>query len=372
MLFQNIIGQNELKTQLIRSIRAGRVSHCQLFLGSEGTGALPLALAYAQYLNCLNPNPTDSCGVCGSCIKYQKLIHPDLHFSFPVVAKKSGEKPLSSHFLKEFRHSLLVNPYLTYHDFMMAIEAENKQGNISVAECHHILERLNLAIFEAKYKVMLIWLPEYLKEAGNVLLKILEEPPANTLFLLVTHHSEQLLSTVVSRCQLTRVPLLTHDDIAHHLIHKKGVAAADAQTIGVLSCGNYREALRQIELSSLENETVFAHWMRVLFSRDGQKIVHFTEKMAALGREQQKNYLVYSLHIIRQCMLKHLDQERLIQSNGTELAFIDRFYPYLPLQNLETISNHLNESIFQVERNGNSKLVFHCLSMRVESLLKRQ
>ena len=216
MQFKNIVGQVAVKLRLVNSVKENRVSHAQLFLAPEGAGALPLAVAYAQYLSCEDKQPNDSCGVCSSCRKYEKLVHPDLHFSYPFFAKHKDDTALS--FIEQWRDAFLTNPYLNLDIWRGYLEAENKQANINIAECHQIIKKLSFKPFESAYKILILWLPEYLDKAGNSLLKIIEEPQPNTLFLLVAQNQDQILNTILSRTQLVKVPCLHYNDVRGYLI----------------------------------------------------------------------------------------------------------------------------------------------------------
>jgi DNA polymerase-3 subunit delta' len=250
MFFSEVIGQKIVKEKLLLSVLQNHVSHSQLFLGPEGNGSLALALAYAQYLNCENKlekavpdGRQDSCGKCPSCIKSQKMIHPDIHFSFPVFKLKSGsENPaLSSDFNKPWREAVLSNPYQNLSDWLDFIDAENKQGNISADECRLIIHDLSMKTFESKHKVMIIWMAEQLGKEGNILLKLLEEPPDHTLLILIAENRDQLLPTILSRCQIISIPRLSDDDLLDVLMNKHGLHREAAAKIVRQSEGNYRE-----------------------------------------------------------------------------------------------------------------------------------
>src|ERR1700743_2697193 len=244
MQFKPIIGQEAVKQRLIGTVKDNRVSHAQLFLGPEGSGSLALAVAYAQYLSCENRHPDYSCGECSSCHKYQKLIHPDLHFSYPFFAKDKNDTALT--FMEQWRDALLANPYLGLDTWRGYLDAENKQANINIAECHQIIKKLSLKPFESDYKIMILWLPEYLDKEGNALLKIIEEPQPNTLFLLVAQNQDQILNTILSRTQLIKIPALGYDEIREFLIHQHKQTEDAASEIAYLSNGNLTDALAML------------------------------------------------------------------------------------------------------------------------------
>ncbi|MBV8390171.1 MAG: hypothetical protein JO080_10265, partial [Mucilaginibacter sp.] len=228
MQFKHIAGQQVVKQRLINTVKDNRVSHAQLFLGPEGSGSLALAVAYAQYLSCEDRQPDDSCGVCASCRKYQKLMHPDLHFSYPFFAKDKNDTALT--FIEQWREAFLANPYLSLDVWRSYLDAENKQANINIAECHQIIKKLSLKPFESQYKILILWLPEYLDKEGNSLLKIIEEPQPNTLFLLVAQNQDQILNTILSRTQLVKIPAPGYDEIKEFLMsrhHQTEEAAAE-------------------------------------------------------------------------------------------------------------------------------------------------
>ncbi len=370
MKFADIIGQQGLKQQLIHTIKEGRVSHAQLFLGPEGSGKLPLAIAYAQYLNCKSPSEEDSCGICSSCQKYNKLIHPDLHFSFPIVNKGTdAEKNICAAHMKDFREAFLADPYMSYNDWMVAHGAENKQGNISKFECYDIISKLGLAPFEAGFKVLIMWLPEYLRDAGNVLLKIIEEPPQNTLFILVAERQEMLLSTISSRTQLVKVPRLLVEDLAMHLENQFELDPKTAQSVAMLSEGNARLAREMLGHEVSINEQLFMDFMRLTFAGKGTEILEWIEKTNELGREGQKNLLQYGLHILRECFLMRFGSAKLLRLKGAELDFVTKFSAFINEQNVSEFNRIFNEGSYYIERNANARLVFHNLANESERLL---
>src|SRR3954471_5963147 len=233
MQFKNIVGQEEVKQRLINTVTENRVSHAQLFLGPEGAGGLALAVAYAQFLSCEDKQVDDSCGVCSSCRKYEKLMHPDLHFSYPFFAKHKDDTALT--FMEQWRDAFLTNPYLNLDIWRGYLDADNKQANINIAECHQVIKKLSLKPFESVYKILILWLPEYLDKQGNALLKVIEEPQPNTLFLLVAQNQDQILNTILSRTQLIKIPALEYNDIKEHLTYQHGQTQHAAEEIAYLS-----------------------------------------------------------------------------------------------------------------------------------------
>ena len=275
MSFSQVIGQSAVKQQLAELLQHNRLSHALLFLGKEGSGALPLALAFAQYVVCEKANPkkvvasgpslfgedpvestpthhspltTDSCGVCSACLKAQQFVHPDIHYSYPTVTKKAGEKPIATDFITEWREFIKLNPYGNLFDWIEMIkEKENSQGKITARECDEIIKKLSLKSFESEYKILVMWMPEELDKEGNKLLKIIEEPPPNTLFILVAENEELVLPTILSRCQLVKVPALDNSDIEEALISRNKTEPAIARQVAGVSEGNYREALQLVQ-----------------------------------------------------------------------------------------------------------------------------
>src|SRR5580698_5316574 len=246
MQFTRVIGQDQVRENLIEMVRQNRLSHALLFLGHEGSGALPMALAFAQYVVCekRDGNTPDACGVCAACVKASRMVHPDIHFSYPVIPRKAGDKPVSSDYSAEWREFVKQYPYGNSYDWLQFIGAENKQGNITAQECNDIIHKLSLKSFESGYKMLVMWMPEYLGNEGNKLLKLIEEPPADTLFLLVAENESLILQTILSRTQLVKMPLPETVEIEQALIERSGLEQTQARQIAVLCEGNYHEALQ--------------------------------------------------------------------------------------------------------------------------------
>jgi DNA polymerase-3 subunit delta' len=370
MLFKEIIGQENTKERLIRSVKEQRISHAQLFLGPQGSGALPIALAYAQYVSCTNRTADDSCGICLSCIKYNKLIHPDLHFVFPIALSKENRK--SDDLINEFRELFLSNPYITLFDWFEELNAENKQAVIGTEESAEILRKLSLTTYESAYKIMIVWLPEKMNTtAANKLLKILEEPPDKTLFLLVCENEDQLLRTIVSRTQLIKINKLTDEEVAQALIEKKQLSAEDAQKMAHLADGNFSEAL--LLVSDIENNSQnfinFQSLMRNCLKFNIKEVVSWTNTISEAGRERQKSFITYSLHIIRQCFLVNSGGETLVKLTEKELEFVKKFAAFIHSNNIEPFTEELNKAYYHLERNANPKMLFTDLAFKFNELL---
>jgi len=368
MLFQEVIGQNAIKEQLIQSVIENRVSHAQLFLGPEGSGSFALALAYAQYISCTERTATDSCGNCSSCRKYNKLIHPDLHFSYPFF--RGGEKEDSMADLGEWRELVLGNPYFDLDEWRLRLDAQNKQPNINKAECLNILHRLSLKAFESEYKTMIIWLPEYLKNEGNRLLKTLEEPASKTLIILVAQNQDQILNTIISRTQLVKIPALKNEDIVRYLIDNKDISETQASRIAYLSDGNMQAALNLLKEDDHDDFRNFSNWMRMTFADKGAQIIDFVDQLSKLGRENQKNMLRYGVQMIRECIMLMSGAESLVHLPSIELDFVKNFSKQLDLAKCEALVNELEKAHYHIERNANPKILFLDVSLQFVKILK--
>jgi DNA polymerase-3 subunit delta' len=368
MLFREIIGQKEVKEQLIQSVKENRVSHAQLFLGPDGSGNFALALAYAQFISCSARQEADSCGECSSCRKFNKLIHPDLHFSYPFIVSKEKETSLSD--LEEWREMVLNNPYFDLNEWRNRLDAQNKQPNINTKECSNILQRLSLKPFESEYKTMIIWLPEYLKNEGNRLLKTLEEPAEKTLIILVAKSQDQILNTILSRTQLVKIPALNKQDIVDYLVQIKNIAEAQASRIAYLSDGNLQIALNLLKEDESDDFRIFSSWMRMTFADKGSQIFEFVESASKLGRENQKNLLQYGVNLIRECVMIISGAEELVHLQSSEMDFVKNFSKHLDLAQAEALVNELEKAHYHIERNANPKILFLDVSLQFVKILK--
>ncbi|MFA6086819.1 ATP-binding protein [Mucilaginibacter sp.] len=367
MRFKEIIGQEATKQRLINSVNENRVSHAQLFLGPEGSGSLALAVAYAQYLSCEDKQPDDSCGVCSSCRKYQKFMHPDLHFSYPFFAKHKDDTALT--FIEQWRDAFTANPYLSLDIWRSYLEAENKQANINIAECHQIIKKLSFKPFESAYKILILWLPEYLDKEGNALLKMIEEPQPNTLFLLVAQNQDQILNTILSRTQLIKVPCLNYEDIKEHLINNHNQTETAASEIAYLSNGNMTEALGMLQQDTKSYHTLFVQWLRLCFSNKGLEVLAFVDQMAKMGRENQKNFLRYGISFIRECCLLRSGAEKIVKLPEQELETAKKMSAVMNLPQAQTIINELEKAHYHIERNANAKILFLDVSLQIIKVL---
>lgn len=380
MLFSEVIGQQEVKNHLIKSVNEQRIPHAQLFLGDEGVGALPLALAYAQYINCENRSLSDSCGVCASCQKYNKLIHPDLHFVYPVI-KSGSKKAVSDVFLDKWRPTVLATPYMNLNTWLQTLGAENKQGGIFVDESDEILRKLSLKTYESEYKIMIIWMAEKLRpEPANKLLKILEEPPAKTVFLLISQDSGQLLTTILSRCQLIKIPRIDSRSLSEALVQRRLVEASQVERVARLASGNYLKAIETIEISDEEkyNFDKFVQWMRLCWnwyngtSNGREKVFELTswvDDMASVGRERQKNFLNYALRFVRENFIKNYNQPEVQYMNVSEEEFAEKFHVFINENNIDFFEDELSKAIYHIEYNANPKILFLDLAVKISRQL---
>jgi len=368
MQFKQIVGQAAVKQRLINSVKENRVSHAQLFLGPEGSGNLALAVAYAQYLSCLDRQPDDSCGECSSCRKYQKLAHPDLHFSYPFFAKHKDDTAIT--FIDQWREALLATPYPSLDIWRGYLDAENKQANINIAECHQIIKKLSFKPFESEYKILILWLPEYLDKEGNSLLKIIEEPQPNTLFLLVAQNQDQILNTILSRTQLIKVPALTYDEINQELISQYNQTEKAAAELAYLSNGNFTDALLMMQQDDKSYHTLFVQWLRLCFGNKGIEIVGFVDQLSKMGRENQKNFLRYGISFVRECCLLIAGAGELVHLPATELETAQKLSSIMNIEMNQAIIAELEKAHYHVERNANPKILFLDVSLQIMSFLK--
>jgi DNA polymerase-3 subunit delta' len=367
MQFKDIIGQQAVKQRLLNTVHENRVSHAQLFLGPEGSGSLALAVAYAQYLSCEDRKTEDSCGGCSSCRKYEKLVHPDLHFSYPFFASDKNDTALS--FIEQWREALLTHPYLSLDIWRGYLEAENKQANINIAECHQIIKKLSLKPFESVYKILILWLPEYLDKVGNTLLKIIEEPQPNTVFLLVAQNQDQILNTILSRTQLVKITCLPYNDIRSYLINERGVPAQTAEEAAYLSNGNLTEALGMLQQEANSFHADFLEWLRKCYGNKGLDVMRFVERIAKAGREPQKNFIRYGISYIRECCLLLGGAGDLVHLPAAEKETAQKMAGVMNMEMAEAISEVLEKAHYAVERNANPKILFLDVSLQIIKII---
>lgn len=372
--FRDVIGQEPAKQRLLQEASEGRIPHAQLFCGPEGAGKLPLALAYARYLSCAHPTPTDACGTCPSCTKWDKLIHPDVHFMFPIVKSAKGKKEICDDYLPDWRHQLISNPYFNLPHWLEAMGAENGQALIYARESDEIARKLSLKSVEGGYKITIIWLPEKLHEVcANKLLKLLEEPPVKTVFLLVSEAPEQILNTIVSRTQPFNVPRIAEADIAQALCGQYAVQPADADNIAHIANGSFIKALETISINE-ENKyffNLFVSLMRLAWQRKIRDLKQWSEQVAALGREHQKNLLDYFQRMIRENFIYNFHQPEMNYLTRPEENFAIHFAPFVNERNVTGIMHELSEAQLHIGQNVNAKMVFFDFTLKMIMLLKQ-
>ena len=414
MLFNEIIGQQEVKKRLTELVQHNRLSHALLFIGKEGAGALPLAIALSQYIVCENVSgrysmagkagelalfgdesqaavsprrsPEDACGVCAACIKANQLIHPDIHFSYPVVTKKPGTPPVSTDYISEWREFIKSYPYGNVYDWLQFIGAENKQGNITANECNDIIRKLSLKSFESEYKILILWLPEYLGNEGNKLLKLIEEPPANTLFVLVGENESLILPTIVSRCQLIRIPALDTIAIEKALVERNKTEGKLARQTASVSEGNYREALQLIQHADEDWQSLLRDWLNAILKTGPIAQTKWVDEVSKLGREKQKQFLRYFNHLLEQSIRLRLAPSQFSANGGTKPAeghaqfsftiaenerdFAQRLNKIATIEQQNAIIEEIDRAAYYIERNANAKILFHALTIKLYHIIQ--
>lgn len=372
MYFKDIIGQETVKQRLRLEVREGRVPHAQLFAGPEGTGALPLAIAYARFLLCTRRGEEDACGTCPSCVKLNKLAHPDLHFVFPVVKRKGGGDTVSDDYLREWRELAISTPYFGMNHWLDSMGAENQQAQIFVKESDELVRKLSLKSSEGGYKVVIIWLPEKMKvECANKLLKLLEEPPAQTVFLLVSEEPDRILPTILSRTQRINVPRLEDAEIAEALKARFGLQDTDAAETARLAEGSYLQALEIIHLSEDTQLFfgLFVSLMRLAYQRKVKEMREWSDTVAAMGRERQKDFLTYCQRMVRESFVSNFHRKEMNYMNREEENFTIRFAPFINERNVMGITDELAEAQTHIEQNVNPRMVFFDFALKMIVLL---
>jgi DNA polymerase-3 subunit delta' len=374
MFFKNIIGQEAIKRRLIQSVKEGFIPHARLISGREGTGALPLALAYARYLNCTGRQEEDACGKCPSCLKFNKYSHPDLHFVFPIINKKGSKDAFCDDFLTEWRKFITETPYAGLTDWLEKIAAANAQGLIYARESNEIVRKLNLKAYESDYKILIIWLPEKMHEtAANKLLKLLEEPPEKTIFLLVSEEPEMIITTIRSRAQMLIVPPIADEDLAQALLEKQNLEQEEIDFVVRLAKGSYEKALK-ISSSTKENEEyleLFITIMRNSWKKDILNMKAKADQFASMGRDRQKGFLAYAQRMIRENFLYRLHLPEINYMNQKETDFSVNFHPYVSENNIIDFMEELAVAERHIESNVNPRMIFFDLSMKIAVLLKK-
>ena len=404
MQFKNIIAQKEVKHQLKELVQKNRLSHALLFLGREGSGALPLAIAFAQYILCEKANPKakskniislfgedktetlpinsdDSCGVCASCNKAIQLIHPDLHFSYPALRKDSKhDRVLSTDYIAEWREFIQQFPYSNVADWINFLKEHpkakietpiNKQGNITVHECDDIFHQLSLKAFESPYKILIMWMPEFLGNSGNKLLKLIEEPPPDTLFIFVAEDENAILPTILSRTQLIKIPSLSNADVENTLINEHNVTPEKAVQIAAISEGNFREALLLLQNAEEDWQAQVREWLNVTLKNNVNAQLKWIDEISRIGREKQKQFLKYFIHLLQQAVrVRYLNEDDLSSIPEDERDFALRLNKMCSIEAQEAIINELDKAIYYIERNAHAKMLFHALTIRFFHIIK--
>ena len=372
MLYAEVVGHEALGAKLRESVRSGRVAHAQWFEGQEGAGALALARAHAQYLTCEQPTEADSCGECTSCKAHAKMQHPDLHWCFPFFKADGQEKATSEPHQGTWREAMLEGPYLGVEDWLDRLGADRKQLFSSVDEALEVNRKLGLKAFHGGWKVWICWLPETMRvDTANKFLKLMEEPTDRTVMLFVTQHSDRLLATIRSRVQRIQVPNLRPEEAAQGLVQRWGVDADMAASLAHVSEGNLAQALRMAKAGQDQPDLErFSAWMRSCWARDGRAMVEGSESFASLGREGQKRFLHYALHLVRQSIVGHYGAKELVRLTPAEGAFLTKFSKFIHHDNVLALREALEEAHSDVAGNVNGKLVFVDLSLRVHRLLR--
>jgi len=405
MQFNQIIAHEPIKNKLKDLVQKNRLSHALLFLGKEGSGALPLAIAFAQYVLCekVNGQQTnikegflfgdedfhqetrinlgDSCGECSSCEKVSQLIHPDLHFSYPALKKDSRhDRVVSTDYIQEWREFIKQFPYNNVADWINFLKENpkskienpvNKQGNITVFECDDIIHKLSLKPFESSYKILIMWMPEYLGKEGNKLLKLIEEPPANTLFIFVDEDEESILPTILSRTQLIKIPSFSNLEVKEELIKSYQTDLEKATQIAAISEGNFREALQLLENPEEDIQGQIREWLNVIVKNNINSQLKWVEEISKIGREKQKSFLKYFIHLLEQAIrCEYLDEENLEMIPEKDRDFSIRLNKICSLEAQEAIINELEKAIYYVERNAHAKMLFHALTIRFFHIIK--
>jgi DNA polymerase-3 subunit delta' len=386
-----VIGQEKLKKQLVDMVHQQRLPHALLLVGPEGSGALPLAVAFAQYIVSIPSQATATADLFGAPAepiaktfytpeqiadlpayhRASQLMHPDLHFSFPTIIEKPGQKNISANFIEQWREFINGYPYGNAFDWLQFIKAENKQGNISADECNEIIKKLAFKSFESAYKVLVLWMPEYLGKEGNKLLKLIEEPPDNTIFILVAASEENILPTILSRCQFVKVPRLSTDEIESALMGRAKLAPEKAKQVAILAEGNYREALHLIQHSDQDYISMIKDWLNAILKMGPLAQLKWVEEMSKLGREQQKQFLKYFNHLLEHSIrLKTMGSDLPLDSDLKDFAL--RINKIAGVSQMESIVNELDKSIYHIERNANPKMLFMALSIKLYHIIQNK
>ena len=368
MFFKDVVGQKELKKNLIKQVRSEKVPHAILLNGKPGYGTLPLALAYAQYLLCENKTEEDSCGICNSCLKTKKLQHPDLHFSYPSIQAVSR---LSDAFLTDWREIVNEKRYFDLYDWIKKIDTKERKPIIGVDESKSILQKLSLKSFEGGYKIMLIWSMEAMHlSCSNKLLKIIEEPQPKTIFILISASVETILPTIISRVQLINVPKIEQEPLQRYLVDKLNMGEAPAQTKAAFSEGDLVSLANEEGLIELHFD-LFVKLMRICYKKNVVEMLNWAEEISGYTKEHQKTFISYSLHLFRMSILHNYHQEKELFVSEKEMDFLSKFAAFITGNNIELFMKKFNEAYLSIDRNANTKIMFSQLSFWVMRAIHR-
>ncbi len=377
MRFSSVIGQDEVKKRLKLLVREDRLPHALLFCGPQGSGKMALALSLASYLLCPNSNDEDSCSECNQCSMLSKFVHPDLHFSFPVIkpaGTPSDHKMISDDFIYEWREMLSLSPYFTMDSWLKRMKAQNQQAIIYVAESTEIIKKLSLKSSQGGYKVCIMWLPERMNdECANKLLKIIEEPPLKTVFLLVSENPEDIIETIRSRCQKIDIPSISQDAIEKALIETRGIDQESSKRISRIACGSWTSCLEELSLDSERALffNIFKELMRLSYQRKVKDLKKWADNVSLFGREKQKRMLTFFLRLIRENFFFNFKDPKLIYMSSEEQTFARNFSPFVNENNIYELSNLMSRSIRDISRNANAKIVFFDLAISVIVAIKK-
>lgn len=382
MLFSDILGQEHIKSHLTKSADSSRIPHAQLFIGAEGSGTLPMAIAYAQYILCSNTEGENNNGNAVCNLKFQNFSHPDLHFVFPVATNGEVKShPVSAYFLKYWREFITENPYGSLFDWYRKIDIQNKQGQIGVDEAHEIVKSLSLKSYEGGYKVMIIWMADKMNVAtANKLLKLLEEPPQKTVFILIAESDDDILQTILSRCQILHFGGLSEQAIADALVSQQNLDPNEALKIAHQAQGNYNKALQLLNKDTGGNpfEQWFVQWVRAAFRAKGnaaaiQDLIEWSEQISSIGREAQKQFLHFCIDMFRQALLLNYNAKELVfMEPSVEKFKLENFAPFVNGNNINDIFKELSDAIYHIERNGNAKIILTDLSIKLTRLIHKK
>jgi len=382
MLFSNILGQDHIKSHLATSADSGRIPHAQLFIGPEGSGTLPLAIAYAQYILCGNTGGENNTGNAACNLKFENFQHPDLHFVFPVASNSEVKShPVSANFLKYWREFIAETPYAGLFDWYKKIDIANKQGQIGVDEATEIVKSLSLKAYEGGYKVMIIWMADKMNTAtANKLLKLLEEPPQKTVFILIAESEDDILQTILSRCQVLHFNGLPEKAIANALVQRENMEPKAAARLAHQAQGNYNKALHLLHKTAdeLPFEEWFVMWVRAAFRAKGNAaaihdLIAWSEQIAGIGREAQKQFLNFCIDMFRQAMLLNYQATELVFMEPTVAKFkLENFAPFVNGTNINDIFKELSDALYHIERNGNPKIILTDLSIKLTRLIHKK